>query len=44
MSFGTLLTLFVVPTAYSLLARAERVKRDEVPALAVVHPQPGAAD
>ena len=44
MSFGTLLTLFVVPTAYSLLARGERVKRDEVPAPAVVQPQPGAAD
>jgi multidrug efflux pump len=44
MSFGTLLTLFVVPTAYSLLARGERVKRDEVPAPAVVQPQPGVAD
>jgi multidrug efflux pump len=44
MSFGTLLTLFVVPTAYSLLARGKRVKRDEVPATPVPHPQPGAAD
>jgi multidrug efflux pump len=32
MTFGTLLTLFVVPTAYSLLARGERKKRDEAPA------------
>ena len=46
MTFGTLLTLFVVPTAYSLLARAERIKRDEVPAGPAVAPhlQPGAAD
>src|SRR6185369_6503728 len=39
MTFGTLLTLFVVPTAYSLLARGERTKRDEVP---VVAPAPHA--
>src|SRR5438045_7633673 len=35
MTFGTLLTLFVVPTAYSLLA-GKRTKRDEVPAPSVV--------
>ena len=46
MSFGTLLTLFVVPTAYSLLARGERKKRDEVPvgATAPHAHAPGAAD
>jgi hypothetical protein len=38
--------LFIVPTAYTLLARSERTKRDEVP---VVTPAPqahatGAAD
>ncbi|MBP8296539.1 MAG: efflux RND transporter permease subunit, partial [Burkholderiales bacterium] len=44
MSFGTLLTLFVVPTAYSLLARAKRTRRDEVKAPPAAHPQPGAAD
>ena len=47
MSFGTLLTLLVVPTAYSLLAKRERKKRDEAPAVAtapLAHPQPGAAD
>ena len=45
MTFGTLLTLFVVPTAYSLLAKRERRKRDEFPAPAPVpHPQPGTAD
>jgi multidrug efflux pump len=46
MSFGTLLTLFVVPTAYSLLASRPRTKRDEVPAVPppIPHPQPGAAD
>ena len=44
MSFGTLLTLFVVPTAYSLLARGKRSRRDEVKAPAAAHPQPGAAD
>jgi hypothetical protein len=43
MTFGTLLTLFVVPTAYSLLAKRERRKRDEFPAPAP-HPQPGVAD
>jgi len=45
MTFGTLLTLFVVPTAYSLLAKRERKKRDEFPAPGPVpHPQPEAAD
>jgi multidrug efflux pump len=37
MAFGTLLTLFVVPTAYSLLANRPRTKREEVPAAAVPH-------
>ena len=44
MSFGTLLTLFVVPTAYSLLARGKRTRRDEVKAPPVAHAQPGTAD
>jgi len=46
MSFGTLLTLFVVPVAYTLLARGERA-RDEVaptPAPAVPIARPGHAD
>ena len=46
MSFGTLLTLFVVPTAYTLLAgrsHGERAAKEHAPAVApVVHP--GAAD
>ena len=43
MAFGTLLTLFVVPTAYTLLAgRKTKLPYGEVPAAAVPHP--GAAD
>jgi multidrug efflux pump len=43
MSFGTLLTLFVVPTAYTLLAgKRVRLPHGEVPAAPL--PQPGAAD
>jgi len=44
MSFGTLLTLFVVPTAYTLLAgrRVERLPKGEVAAAPLPHP--GAAD
>ncbi len=43
MTFGTLLTLFVVPTAYTLLAgRNVRLPHGEVPAAAIPHP--GAAD
>jgi len=38
-----LLTLFIVPTAYSLLASGKRTRRDEIPA-AVAHTQPGVAD
>jgi len=44
MAFGTLLTLFVVPTAYTLLAGAKlrRPHGDVAPAEPVAHP--GAAD
>jgi len=43
MSFGTLLTLFVVPTAYTLLAgKRVRLPHGEVPASGLPHP--GAAD
>jgi multidrug efflux pump len=43
MAFGTLLTLYVVPTAYSLLAgRRTKLPYGEVPAMPV--PRPGAAD
>jgi multidrug efflux pump len=43
MSFGTLLTLFVVPTAYTLLARERvRLPHTEMPLETVPHP--GAAD
>jgi len=43
MSFGTLLTLFVVPTAYTLLARERvRLPHTEVPLETVPHP--GVAD
>jgi multidrug efflux pump len=43
MTFGTLLTLFVVPTAYTLLARREVHRRGEAsPATAT--PLPGQAD
>ena len=46
MSFGTLLTLFVVPTAYTLLARAAVHRREPVaPAVAPLPaPQAGHAD
>jgi multidrug efflux pump len=41
MSFGTLLTLFVVPVAYSYLARKHRpVHGDKAKAAAHAHPQP----
>jgi multidrug efflux pump len=43
MTFGTLLTLFVVPTAYTLLAgRKTKLPYGEVPAVSVPHP--GTAD
>jgi hypothetical protein len=46
MAFGTLLTLFVVPTAYTLLAR--RSEPTSVPSdkeiLAEPHPHAGPAD
>jgi multidrug efflux pump len=43
LTFGTLLTLFVVPTAYTLLAgRKTRLPYGEVPAMPV--PRPGTAD
>jgi multidrug efflux pump len=43
MTFGTLLTLFVVPTAYTLLAgRRTKLPRGEVPAISIPHP--GTAD
>src|SRR5438552_12569037 len=35
MTFGTMLTLFVVPTAYTLLAHRRKTKRDDVPVPAV---------
>jgi multidrug efflux pump len=41
MTFGTLLTLFVVPTAYTLLAGRHPAAEPEAP---VPLPQPGAAD
>jgi multidrug efflux pump len=44
MSFGTLLTLFVVPAAYTLLAAKKRASRAEVPVPAKPLPQPGVAD
>ena len=45
MSFGTLLTLFVVPTAYTLLAgRRVKLPHGEVPAASLPHPHPGTAD
>jgi hypothetical protein len=46
MTFGTLLTLFVVPTAYTLLARHRRSESfDEAPHPApVVAPIPSHAD
>jgi multidrug efflux pump len=43
MSFGTLLTLFVVPAAYTVLAAKKRADRAEVQ-VAAPHPQPRAAD
>jgi multidrug efflux pump len=39
--FGTLLTLFVVPTAYTLLARRHRQDEPLAPAEAVPHPATG---
>jgi multidrug efflux pump len=42
MSFGTLLTLFVVPTAYTLIARRRNVAVVATPVAAV--PSPGHAD
>jgi multidrug efflux pump len=48
MSFGTLLTLFVVPVAYTLLARRAHIEAhgmETAPAAAhIPHPQPGHAD
>ncbi|MEO8848843.1 MAG: efflux RND transporter permease subunit, partial [Casimicrobiaceae bacterium] len=46
MTFGTLLTLFVVPTAYTLLARHRRSESfvEETLPLAPVPPMPGHAD
>jgi len=44
LTFGTLLTLFVVPTAYTLLARGEVRRRGEGAAPADTAPQPGHAD
>ncbi len=52
MSFGTLLTLFVVPVAYTLLARKAHIEAhgmEEVPTAVAAHvphprPQPGQAD
>ena len=46
MSFGTLLTLFVVPTAYTLLAgkRQERAAKEHAPAAPAPVAHPGAAD
>ncbi|WP_332696405.1 efflux RND transporter permease subunit [Bosea sp. (in: a-proteobacteria)] len=40
MSFGTLLTLYVVPVAYSYLSRAQRPMHGDEPAHAKAHPQP----
>ncbi len=45
MTFGTLLTLFVVPTAYTLLARRPvKLPHGDVPAASLPHPHPGTAD
>ncbi len=44
MSFGTLLTLFVVPTAYTLLAGRTKVEPVVEEAAAAPLPQPGHAD
>ncbi len=45
MTFGTLLTLFVVPTAYTLLARGRvKLPHGDVPAASLPHPHPGTAD
>jgi multidrug efflux pump len=43
MTFGTLLTLFVVPTAYTLLAGRRRASA-VAPAATTPKPQPGPAD
>ncbi|MBN9436677.1 efflux RND transporter permease subunit [Bosea sp. (in: a-proteobacteria)] len=40
MTFGTLLTLYVVPVAYSYLSRAQRPIHGEEPETAKAHPQP----
>jgi multidrug efflux pump len=40
MTFGTLLTLYVVPVAYSYLSRAQRPVHGEEPEHAKAHPQP----
>jgi multidrug efflux pump len=40
MTFGTLLTLYVVPVAYSYLSRARRPMHGEEPETAKAHPQP----
>jgi multidrug efflux pump len=40
MTFGTLLTLYVVPVAYSYLSRAQRPVHGEEPEQAKAHPQP----
>ena len=42
--FGTLLTLFVVPTAYTLLARRHRADEPAAPAAAAPAPHPAAGD
>ena len=44
MSLGTILTLFVVPTAYTLLARDRSKQRHGDEAMAHAHPVPGPAE
>ena len=44
MTVGTLLTLFVVPTAYTLLAGRERVRETEGTATSHATPSAGSAD
>ncbi|MEP6998454.1 MAG: efflux RND transporter permease subunit, partial [Betaproteobacteria bacterium] len=44
MAFGTLLTLFVVPTAYTLLARGRRTTEPAEALAPPAHPHPGPAD
>jgi hypothetical protein len=43
MTFGTLLTLFVVPTAYTLIA-GRRKAHAKKPAMGEAEPRPGVAD